>query len=274
MNEYRGDLVQFDLSVFEDKVLRTSEVLGALYFGSLGRGSADRFSDLDVMIWMKDIQQDETAALCSSILDTFGEVQFAITRKPMSVRAFVSPSWRRVELDAVRTSKLAASAKYRNAYIVKDTNGTLAGLVAESPPEVVEPSWYHVRCGIEEAIDSQIFLALHNARGASWSAMGEVSFRLSELHTLLSRLRGYRSFGFRYVEARLSRHEQELLATAWPREADLTEIRRSARALWEFSRHVWTEGETVLGQSLEISIDEPAFLAAIDRIYTVEPTRE
>ena len=53
---------------------------------------------------------------------------------------------------------------------------------------------------IEGSIDSQVYLALHNARGAVWSAMGEVSSRGIQLYQFLAELRGRRSYGPRYVE--------------------------------------------------------------------------
>jgi hypothetical protein len=97
--------------------------------------------------------------------------------------------------------------------------------------------------------------------------MGEVSYRCGELYTFLARLRGRKSYGFRYVEQLLTLEEQALMTAAWPAAPRQEEVRRAARALWTWTRHVEAEAERALGQPLEICIDEAALLAAVDRIY-------
>src|SRR5262249_1938415 len=62
--------------------------------------------------------------------------------------------------------------------------------------------------------------------------------------------------GFRYVEALLSPEEQVLLTAAWPASPTRDEVRRAARALWDWTRHVWREAERVLGRPLAIDLDE------------------
>jgi predicted nucleotidyltransferase len=259
--------LNFDLTDFETAIHGDLSVLGLLYIGSLGRGTADRYSDLDIEVWVPDEDLEIAFDRLRALLETLGTVQFTIFRELSAMRGFVGPDWRRVELHLMCRDELQPSPKFAEARIVKDIDGVLERLIAESPRELVQPTWMQMRQMIEEAIDGQIYLALHNARGASWSAMGEVSYRLSELYTLLSRLRGYRSYGFRYVETELAPYERDLLAASWPTSAEQAEVRRAARALWEWTRHVWSEAEVVLGSTLEITIDESAFLAAVDRIY-------
>ncbi len=43
-----GSLLSFQLQDFEAAVLADGDVLGMLYSGSLGRGTADSYSDLDI----------------------------------------------------------------------------------------------------------------------------------------------------------------------------------------------------------------------------------
>jgi hypothetical protein len=133
--------------------------------------------------------------------------------------------------------------------------------------EAVTVSWVQARASIEEAIDSQIYLSLHNARGAIWEALGDVSFRATALYVLLAALRGSRSYGYRYVEQLLSPAEQVLLTEAWPTQPSQQEVVRAARALWQWTRYVWQEAERRLGRSLLIEVDEAALLSAVDRIY-------
>ena len=70
--------------------------------------------------------------------------------------------------------------------MIKDTDGALARLVAEAPPLVIQTTAEQARDMIRTMVDSQIYLALHNARGAVWSAMGEVTYECAQLYTLLA----------------------------------------------------------------------------------------
>jgi hypothetical protein len=86
-------------------------------------------------------------------------------------------------------------------------------------------------------------------------------------YAFLAQLRGRRSYGLRYVETLLAPEEEALLKAAWPAAPAREEVRRAARALWVWTRHVWAEAERVLEARLEITLDEAALLAAVDRIY-------
>jgi hypothetical protein len=255
------------LPAFEAAVQVCPEVLGALYTGSLGRGAFDRFSDLDIELWVPDGWLEDAPARLRELMAWLGEVHYLYGRGAGFATGFAGPDWRRMDLYLRRRADLQPGPEFAGARVVKDTDGVLAGLVAASRPEVVTATEEQARAMIEEAIDSQIYLALHNARGAVWSALGEVSYRATVLYGLLAELRGRRSYGPRYVTEILSPEEQALLAAAWPAAPARDEVRRAARALWDWTRHVRSEAERVLAGRLEVDVDEPGLLAAVDRIY-------
>ena len=45
--------VDFPLADFELRIMADPDVLGMMYNGSLGRGEADRYSDLDISLWVR-----------------------------------------------------------------------------------------------------------------------------------------------------------------------------------------------------------------------------
>jgi len=255
-----------DLEQFEAAIKRDHEVLGMLYTGSLGRGTADRFSDLDIELWITDAAFLEGERKKSEVLHSLGTVHFSYARES-GCTAFVGDEWQPVDLWLHRMSEVDLPSEYVHARIVKDTDQFLARLLAGIKEEAVTVSWEQARSSIEEAIDSQIYLSLHSARGANWSALGEVSYRATELYVLLAALRGLRSYGYRYVEQLLSPEEQVLLTSAWPTGPSQQEVRRAARALWDWTRYVWEEAERCLGRSLMIQVDEAELLLAVERNY-------
>jgi hypothetical protein len=254
------------LEPFEAAMQDDARVLGGLYTGSLGRGSTDRCSDLDIDLWVTDAAFAQMDSTLREILSYLGTVHFSYPRGD-GCTAFVGEDWQRVDLWLHQRSEENLPAKYAHAHIIKDTDQFLTHALARVEQEAVTVSWEQARASIEEAIDDQIFLSLHNARGATWSALGVVCFRAMELYVLLAALRGSRSYGYRYVEQLLSPAEQVLLTEAWPTRPSRQEVVRAARALWHWTRYVWQEAERRLGRSLLIEVDEAALLSAVDRIY-------
>ena len=58
------------------------------------------------------------------------------------------------------------------------------------------------------------------------------------------------------------------MRAAWPHAPDQAEVRRAARALWEWTRVVWEEAERLLMHPVTIEVDELRLLEAVDQIYT------
>jgi hypothetical protein len=163
----------FPLEEFENAIRDDPEVQGALYTGSLGDGAADHFSDLDIELWVTDAAYARAQTKLREILERLGEVQFLYYRGAAKATGFVGLVWQRVDLMLLAHDAIQPHASF-----------------ARARHAAVMASWDQARAKIEECVDSQVYLALHNARGAVWSAMGEISYQCADLYTLLARLRG------------------------------------------------------------------------------------
>ncbi len=252
------------LDDFERVIQTDPEVLGMFYFGSLGRGAATRFSDLDIFVWFRDelaLPRDDKLV---QLYGLFGQIHWLDLE---GGSAFVGPAWTQVDIEFGRREELQPSYRYAGATVIKDTGDTLAQFVAACTPEQIVEPVASAAAVIREAFGDQLFLARHNARGSVWSAMGTISYECTQTYELLGRLRGRRTYGYRYVEELLTPDEQAMLTAAWPREPTREENRRAARALWAWTQHVWREAERVIGQPLGIEVDEEEMLAAIDCMY-------
>ena len=255
------------LERFESAILSDPSVLGVLYTGSLGRGTADRFSDLDLEVWLADDAFADLPAKTRDFHTVLGTIELFEVRNPGFTQSNVGPDWRRVDLHVRRRDDTEPRHDFADARIVKDFDGTLARLVAASVPEDVTPTWEEARATIMGAIADQIYIAVNNARGAAWEAMGNVPPHVAQLYEVIARLRGRRSYGFRYAELLLSPAELGLVRATWPATPTRDEVRRAARALWTWTGHVWDETERVLGRPLEVTFDEARMLAAVDALY-------
>jgi hypothetical protein len=254
------------LDDFERAIQADPELLGMCYFGSLGRGTATRFSDLDILVWVTDDLARGAPDKLLQLLLLFGETHW-LESGENHVTGFVGTEWTQVDIELVRSENLLPSARYVGARVFKDTNGVLAVMVAACEPERITETVESATDVIHGAISDLLFLARHNARGSIWSARGNIIYQCMLTYELLGRLRGRRTYGYRYVEELLTANEQALLTAVWPCALTCEENRRAASALWTWISYVQREAERVLGEPLGFKLDEEGLLAAIDRLY-------
>src|SRR2546421_12967710 len=95
------------MHAFEAGVAAEPEALGAFYSGSQGRGTMDRYSDLDLHVWVTDSALTLDGSKLEALLALLGEVKFRSPLRPRrSVTAFVGPEWQRVDLDLLKREEL------------------------------------------------------------------------------------------------------------------------------------------------------------------------
>lgn len=251
------------LDAFERAVQADTEVLGMFYFGSLGRGTATRHSDLDIFVVVLDRISDPNQEKLVPLLHLFGEIHWL---DPTGT-GYIGPNWTQIDIEFARRSELEPSYRYAGATVIKDSDGFMAAYVASCTPEEFVETPASAGAVIHDAIGELLYQARNNARGSLWESRGNLTYCCSLLYQLLGRLRNRRTYGFRYVEALLTPDEQALLAATWPCDLSREENLRAAQALWAWTKYVWREAERVIDQPLEVGIDEAGMLAAIDRMY-------
>lgn len=255
------------LEGFEIAVAKDQEILGCLYTGSLGRQETDLFSDLDIELWVSEAVRTKIEAKLSELLQYLGSIQFVYYTGPAAT-GFVTSHWYRVDIDLKWSEDLQPKSRYAQAMVKKDRNGFLGQVVEASQLETLVVLPEQAQHEIAEIIDSQIYLALHAARGDLWTAAGEIISCCGTLYRLLGRLRGRETYGFLYVSQLLSQAEQTLMAEVWPAGLERDEIRRAGRALWAWTAYVWEQLESTLETPLGITLDPESFLQAVDDIYS------
>lgn len=255
----------FPRARFERALSEDGELRAALYTGSLGTGAADAFSDLDVELALAPGCADPRTRV-ESLCAALGPIQFGYWRDRLYT-GFVGVSWQRVDLRLLSERELRPDPRFAGARILVDRDGHAAEVVAASRPEAVRVNREEAREELACAIDTQIYAALHTARGALFSAQGELAHRAQRLYALLARLRGREVFGFRGAEAVLDRRERGLLERAWPRAPRRAELRRAARALWRFTELARGRVGEALGNDAVPRIDAAALLRAVDAIH-------
>jgi hypothetical protein len=261
--------VDFPLAAFEGRILADPDVLGMVYTGSLGRGGRDRWSDLDLTLWVRD-EVHLTPELLAHYTGWLGETQLTTWsrhERGISNNCFVGPDWQRVELDIRHLHDTSPHPYWHRTRVVKDTEGLLAAMVAASGPLTTEFTRDAARLAIIEAIYYTRYVTVHNVRGFHYHAMVNLCELAGNLYSLLANTRGHEGFNVRDAERFLSADELALLYAAWPVAPEREAVRRAARGLWEWTRYVWAACEQVLGEELGIEVDPTTILEVIERPY-------
>jgi hypothetical protein len=256
------------LDDFERAIQSDPDALGVFYFGSLGRGTATRYSDLDIFVVVPDSIAEPYQEKLVPLLQLFGAIHWLDIP---GGKGFVGPNWNQVDIEFARRSDLdhERGPRLAGATVIKDADdGFMAAFAASCTPEQFVETPASAGAIIHDVIGDLLYGARNNARGALWEARGNITYLASIVYQLLGRLRGWRTYGNRYAEQLLTSEEQELFWAVWPREPTQAENRRAARALWAWTKYVWGEAERVIGAPLEVDVDEEGMLAAIDRLYT------
>src|SRR5947209_4240228 len=102
----------FSLDAFERALQHDAEIAGALCTGSLGRGTADRYSDLDIELWVTDRVFEDAPAVLRRLSSYLGPVQFIYERGEGFATGFVGPEWQRVDLELHRATEMQPEARY------------------------------------------------------------------------------------------------------------------------------------------------------------------
>jgi len=122
------------MATFEAAIAADPEVLAAFYNGSQGRGTMDRYSDLDLEVWVADSVLAAGGRKLEALLASLGEVKLRFPLRPtLAVTAFVGPDWQRVDLALLKRDEMKPWPGYSGSRIIKDTDGVLEQLIALAP---------------------------------------------------------------------------------------------------------------------------------------------
>ncbi len=261
--------VHFPLADFEQRIMADPEVLGMLYCGSRGRGQADRYSDLDITIWLTDEAHARPGCI-AHYLRWLGEIQFmSVSHNEFgpSCDSYIGPDWHKAELGLLGSYHPEPNPYFHGVTVFKDTHGILASLVAASLPPTAKLTREAARTEIEKLLYEIGSITMGNLRGSYYHQMHNLCEYANSVYTLLAQLRGHEGYAVRFAERFLNEDELALLYAAWPQAPEREAIRRAARGLLEWIRYVWTQVEQTLDEELGIALDTAAFLQALDRLY-------
>src|SRR5262245_29156977 len=123
------------LDAFERAIQADPQVLGAFYFGSLGRGAATRHSDLDIFAVVPDSITEPYREKLIPLLELFGAIHWVDIPNGTG---YVGPNWNQVDIEFAWRSDLdhERGPRFAGATVIKDADDAfLAAFAASCTPE-------------------------------------------------------------------------------------------------------------------------------------------
>ena len=241
---------------FENSVSNDSDIVYMGYSGSIAKGTYDKYSDLDIEVWLTDSAFWAGETRWQQILEYLGEVQLNYSDNFLD-RGFVGSDWLRVDLNVHQISELRPNPQIMSPKMLPNYN-EIKRHTGNKPPNPITSFEQRSRVDICNAFDSQIRIASLNARG------GQTADVLATLEgcrtTLYDRL-------MQLSNAGLSDSARELVQATELTSLTKAEFRRASSALWNWTIYVWSQTEHYLGKSLQITPDTGQFLLAVDARY-------
>ncbi|WP_432886733.1 nucleotidyltransferase domain-containing protein [Kribbella sp. CA-245084] len=122
----------------EHVLSKDDRVLGVWLVGSFGRGTHDRFSDVD--LWVV-VAADDAESFCDDWPKTSDEISPTVFRRALGPRVFnhITPDWLRFDV-SVSTPDAIGSRTRSTAKPLYDPHGLSAGLAAPGAPKQPDPA--------------------------------------------------------------------------------------------------------------------------------------
>ncbi|MFK3936231.1 hypothetical protein ACI2JA_01805 [Alkalihalobacillus sp. NPDC078783] len=161
----------------EDDLLADEHIIGGFYGGSIGTGSTDIYSDIDVRIVVSDDQYERYRSAKRERANGWGDVLFFEDSPWTNYSVAHYETFIKVDSFYYRKRDLVASVWLQDSKIVLDRDGFLHELVAESRTLRYEPS-------VEEVMVLQTKFLAHSHEVYRRARRGEWNYALSCLNQL------------------------------------------------------------------------------------------
>jgi len=250
------------LKQFTEKLKKIPEIIAVYYAGSLGGGTMDKYSDLDIDIVVKDKDYKKITKKIKKLSSFFGEIKLYY---PFA--AYVENDYLKVELEPIKKSSLKPDFFLKHVKIIFDREGTLTKLYKKAQRAKIKINHGNTVDTFKTLIDDQIYTARHTARGWKFDAMEEANWHSKELFLLLARLKGYDQWGLRRAEEILSKNELKMFKNTVCTSPKTQNIKKSMKANWKFMKYVKDQYEKKTNKKIDLKVNEKEILRIVDKIY-------
>jgi len=259
------------MAILEEVFIKHQRVLGAFYCGSVGTGTYDHYSDIDLALVVADEDQKSFFRKVPKILQQSVGLKSAVNEAGQDAEwcCLITDEYIGLDLPVFKKSDLIPSHKFADIKILKDHHGLLRRFQRRCAAARCRIDPKKFLNDMQDIMDDQLYLARAVMKGRLVEAMSECTRVGEELFHWLVKVKGikYQPPSLRDADKILTKQELSILLKTRPKGPARSDIRAAAKALWRFTLHVVKEYEYVTGKKFPPSYNHREFLDLVNDIY-------
>jgi hypothetical protein len=255
----------------EEIFLRDNRVLGAFYCGSLAKGTHTAYSDIDLVLLVREKDKKTLFRRVPRMIHKAIGLKSAVNEGGQSREwcCLVTDDYIGLDLPVFTRRDLVPDPKFADIKILKDYRNLLREFRRRSNalrPRIDTSRLFH---DLQDIKDDQLYVARMVKKGQLLEAMGECTKIGEELFHWLVVLKGvkYHPPSLRDVTKILTGKELYLFLRTRPKSPTASDIRDAMRAVWEFTLHVIEKCKRKTGKQMPTSYDDDEFLGLVNDVY-------
>jgi len=259
------------LHKLEELFLADKGVIGAFYCGSIADGTYDEYSDIDLILIVRENDQSAVFKQMPKILSESIGLKSAVDNEGKGEEwcCLVTDDYIGLDLPVWTKADLMPSRKFSKIRILKDYRQMLAVFKQKSGRIQIKFNDKEFNNIIEDIVNAQLYTARHLMRGWRTKAACDIHHIGDELyHWLISiKCDEYHPPDLRDAEKLLTPKEMILLSDSRPKNSNTEEIRRAMGTLSEFTCYVVKTYERKFGRISNISSENKSFNEYVESVF-------
>jgi predicted nucleotidyltransferase len=257
------------LREFTEKLEKNPKIIAVSYSGSTATKTWDKYSDVDIDVYVKDKDYDWLVKQLPKLLSMWGNINFHNHYKGIDeTYAYFGKDYFKVELEPYKESWIKAGPYYKDIRIGFDKKGSLIRVHKESQKikksKLLHKEIVHILLDIRSNF---LYVARHYARGQKLSGVSELGSIGGDLFYYLGKIKGMEGHeNIRKAEKHLSKKEWNFLKISSCKSLKKDEVKRALKANWEFMKYVEKEYEKKTKRKLNLKVNDKEILKAINQI--------
>jgi predicted nucleotidyltransferase len=258
-------------AVLEELFLADEKVLGAFYCGSLADGTHTAYSDIDLVLLVREKDQKAYFRRVPRMLKRTVGLKSAVNEGGQGKEwcCLVTDHYIGLDLPVFTRGDLVPHPKFARIRILKDHRNLLREFRRRSAALRPRVDGARFAQDMQDIKDDQLYVARMVKKGQLLEATGECTRIGEELFHWLANIKGvkYHPPTLRDVTRILTGRELYLFLRTRPKSPTVSDIRDAMKAVWEFTVHVIDKYRRKTGKQVLSSYDEVEFLDLVNEVY-------
>jgi predicted nucleotidyltransferase len=258
------------LAKFIEHVKNIPEIIAVCYVGSTASETWDKYSDLDILLVVKDKDYRKVRRMQPKLFEFFGKIKFqdCFPKTDDEFWAFVGDDYFSVDMDILKKSKLRVGYEFKKARIVFDRDGKLTECCRRARTiHFCRRTLPETKSFLLNIRSNFIGVAGNFMRNRKLYAVSEIDNISAELFGFMAEVKKVAPFELLRQEEKLSAQEKIFMGESRYKSRDMSEVKRALFANWKYMKYLENEYEKRDGRKLNLKCNDKEILDIINKTF-------